>query len=60
MMDLSGVWNVELLGEGKFVKKKGTVNIPGAVQEQGYGREITKDTEWVSGLHNTFWYERSE
>ncbi len=59
-MDLSGVWNVELLGEGKFVKKKGTVNIPGAVQEQGYGREITKDTEWVSGLHNTFWYERSE
>ncbi len=53
-IDLSGIWKVRL-GE-----KEGEIRLPGTVQNAGLGEEITKDTPWVSGLHNPLWYEREE
>ncbi|WP_313076328.1 hypothetical protein [Lacrimispora sp.] len=38
----------------------GPITLPGILQGQGYGDEIQKDTPWVSGLHDPFWYEREE
>jgi hypothetical protein len=38
----------------------GPISIPGILQGQGYGDEIQKDTPWISGLHDPFWYEREE
>ncbi len=52
--NLQGKWNLRL-GE-----EEGTVILPGILQAQGYGNPVTKDTTWVSGLHDPFWYEREE
>lgn len=38
----------------------GTILLPGILQGQGYGDVISIDTEWISGLHDPFWYEREE
>ena len=38
----------------------GTIVLPGILQAQGYGDEITQDTPWVSGLHDALWYQREE
>jgi hypothetical protein len=39
---------------------KGTVQLPGILQSQGYGFPITKDTPWMSSLHDPLWYQREE
>lgn len=41
-------------------KPDGMVELPGILQDQGYGEVISRDTEWVSGLHDPFWYQREE
>ncbi|MDO4295947.1 MAG: hypothetical protein Q4D90_07295 [bacterium] len=38
----------------------GEIELPGILQAQGYGDDITKETPWVSGLHDARWYEREE
>ena len=37
-----------------------TVRLPGSVQAQGLGDEVTAQTRWVSSLHDPYWYMRSE
>lgn len=37
-----------------------TINLPGSLQQQGYGSEISVNTPWVSGLHDPLWYLREE
>lgn len=69
-MDLSGNWSLwydhvtEPIHEEPPVKPDriadGPMILPGILQGQGYGEEIKKDTQWVSGLHDPFWYEREE
>lgn len=54
-VNLTGKWHC--FGEGL---QKNEIDIPGTVNEAGIGLEITKDTEWISGLHNPFWFEREE
>ena len=66
-VDLSGVWKMELdrygLGEDSHWEKEtfqDEIQIPGILQEQGYGEEITKSTDWVQSLYDPLWYEREE
>ncbi len=57
-IDLSGIWKLQLLAENGL--QEGEVCLPGCLQAQGYGNEITKETQWVSGLHDPYWWEREE
>lgn len=41
-------------------QEDGEISIPGILQAQGYGDDVTKETPWVSGLHDPLWYERGE
>ncbi len=54
MKDLAGKWHVSIEDQN------GDVTLPGIIQMQGYGEEINEKTEFMSGLHNPFWYEREE
>ena len=52
---LTGTWHCE--GENLT---QNDIEIPGTVNAAGIGQKITKDTEWISGLYNPFWFEREE
>lgn len=58
-IDLSGQWLISLKNENCFDENQ-KILLPGILQSQGYGNEITIDTLWVSGLHDSFWYKREE
>jgi len=45
-------WNRELLED--------SILLPGILQAQGYGNEISKDTPFVDGLHDRLWFLREE
>lgn len=55
-IDLSGVWRLTLTGDSGV--QEGEIRLPGSLQSAGYGNPITRDTPWVSGLHDTLWYEQ--
>ncbi|MCM1252075.1 MAG: hypothetical protein NC321_04580 [Clostridium sp.] len=57
-IDLSGIWSITLDTENGI--QAGDISIPGILQAQGYGNDITYDTPWVSGLHDSCWFEREE
>lgn len=57
-IDLSGQWKIEL--EADDGVQCGEISLPGILQGQGYGNPITYQTPWVSGLHDTFWFEQEE
>ncbi len=68
-IDLKGTWNLRLdpenVGETQhwelpWTKWDGTIEIPGCLQGQGYGEDISLFTPWVSGLHDPLWYQREE
>lgn len=58
-INLSGKWLIRLENETDF-SQNNYINLPGILQAQGYGDEISVDTPWVSGLHDTLWYKREE
>lgn len=58
-IDLSGTWLIRLEKDSEFNENR-KISLPGILQQQGYGNEITVDTPWVSGLHDSFWYKREE
>lgn len=65
--DLSGIWRFQedLQGNGIDDKwfhynLKDSINIPGIMQAQGYGEDISHDTCWMSSLHDQMWYMREE
>lgn len=37
-----------------------SIQLPGVLQAQGFGNEIDKNTPWVSGLTDRFWYQRAD
>jgi len=66
-IDLSGTWAVALdrddvgVDEEWFTQElSDPIRLPGALRDSGYGDEITAETEWMSGLHDTHWHLRKE
>jgi len=57
-IDLSGEWHISL--EADDGRQSGTIMLPGILQGAGYGNPITRQTSWVSSLHDPLWYEQEE
>ena len=57
-VDLSGKWRISL--EAEDGRQEGDIMLPGTLQAAGYGNPVTRQTPWVSSLHNPFWYEQEE
>ncbi len=57
-IDLSGEWSISL--EADEGKQSGVIMLPGILQGSGYGNPITRQTPWVSSLHDSLWYEQEE
>jgi hypothetical protein len=66
-IDMKGTWQFALdqndLGvQEEWFKRKLSerIQLPGTLQEQGYGDEISTKTEWMSRLHDHYWYLRAD
>jgi hypothetical protein len=66
-LSLAGEWRFALdrqdvgLGERWFARTLADrIQLPGALQAQGYGDEVTAATEWVGRLHDPLWGVRAE
>ena len=66
-VDLAGDWRFALdeadagVGERWFARDlPDKIRLPGMLQAQGFGHEISPDTPWVSGLHDRFWWQRAD
>ncbi len=66
-IDLAGTWQFSLdpedigMAEAWFARSlPDTIQLPGTLQEQGYGNEITATTPWVGRLYDKYWYLRRE
>jgi len=67
IIDLAGVWRFKLDRENVGIKEKwyshtlpDKIKLPGILQAQGYGDDISIRTPWVSTLHDPYWYLREE
>lgn len=67
MIDLKGTWQFRLdrddRGRIEHWESKnlgGRITIPGILQSQGYGDDITEHTDWVQTLYDRLWYQREE
>jgi len=65
--DLSGMWRFALdrfdegVNEKWFtVRLQQSIKLPGTLQQQNQGDEITTKTPWVLSLYDHFWYLRDE
>ena len=65
--DLSGKWFFALDGSDVGVKNswfaeqlKGSINLPGALQSQSHGDEISIDTPWILSLYDRAWFLRED
>ncbi|HEX7316357.1 MAG TPA: discoidin domain-containing protein [Pyrinomonadaceae bacterium] len=66
-LPLAGVWRFALdranagVGERWFERDlPETIKLPGVLQSQGYGDEISTRTPWVLSLYDRFWYLRED
>jgi beta-galactosidase len=66
-IDLKGTWRLALdrndIGvEEQWFKRKFSdpIQLPGTLRDNGYGDEITATTEWMSRLHDKYWYLRAD
>ena len=57
-IDLSGEWRISLKADQG--EQTGSIRLPGILQAQGYGNPVTRETPWISTLHDSFWYEQEE
>lgn len=63
MISLAGEWKFQMgyeEAEPSHIPFQDKIQIPGILQAQGYGEEITRQTPWVSSLHDPLWYIRGE
>lgn len=63
MISLAGEWRFQMGCEDADPSEltfPSTIQIPGILQAQGYGEEITRQTPWISSLHDPLWYIRGE
>ena len=63
-LDLSGEWKLQLTSpEVTQVPEAGfdqVINLPGSLQEQGYGEDIGLQTEWTGQIVDRSWYDAPE
>lgn len=66
-IDLAGTWRFALDREGVGEEQAWfaralpeAIRLPGTLQEQGYGDEISIDTPWLGRLYDKHWYLREE
>lgn len=66
-LNLQGRWALALDRDDKGVSEnwfnqqfKDSINLPGALQSQGFGDEIGTKTPWVLSLYDRFWYMRED
>lgn len=65
--DLSGLWRFVLDRNDEGVNQQwysvrlpGFIRLPGVLQAQNHGDEITTRTPWVLSLYDRFWYLRED
>jgi hypothetical protein len=63
-MDIQGTWSFELdpqdrgIAEGWFSRElKERIELPGALTAQGFGPEVSVETEWTGGIVDRSWYD---
>lgn len=66
-VDLSGKWRFALDRENKGIQDnwsdqmlKDQIALPGVLQSQGFGDEISTKTPWVLSLYDRNWFERED
>lgn len=64
-IELMGNWNFLLDKAGTLTSEdisgfSGTLRLPGSLQEQGYGEELSVDTEWVGQIVDSSWFYAPE
>ncbi|HQU86559.1 MAG TPA: glycoside hydrolase family 2 TIM barrel-domain containing protein, partial [Pyrinomonadaceae bacterium] len=66
-LDLSGEWNFSLdkndqgIAENWYEKRLNEkIKLPGVLQSQGYGNEISTETPWVLSLYDKNWFLRED
>lgn len=66
-INLSGIWQFRLdpdnTGSDEHWERtpfSDKIQIPGILQAQGFGRDVSIHTDWVSALHDPLWYLRDE
>lgn len=52
-IDLSGSWQLAMDNVGNFV---GDIELPGSLQNQGFGNEVSVETPWTGQIVNRSWY----
>lgn len=64
---LQGEWRFELDPKAQGLEQKWyerplekTIKLPGSLQEQGYGEDIGKETQWTGMVIDRSWYTSSE
>ena len=65
--DLSGMWRFALdrydagvVQQWFMVRLSDSIRLPGILQGQHFGNEITKETPWVVSLYDRYWYLRDD
>lgn len=66
-LPLAGVWRFALDRSDAGVRERWferdlsqTIKLPGVLQSQGYGDEVSTRTPWVLSLYDRFWFMREE
>jgi beta-galactosidase len=66
-VNLAGVWRFALDRADTGVKERwfardlqDRIALPGILQSQGYGDDISTTTPWVHGLHDHYWFLRED
>ncbi len=66
-INLAGTWRVALdpndvgVDEEWFARELvDPIQLPGTLRDNGYGDPITAETEWMSRLHDHYWYLRKD
>ncbi|HWW74729.1 MAG TPA: hypothetical protein VNZ44_04985, partial [Pyrinomonadaceae bacterium] len=67
LLRLAGEWRFALDRGDAGVRERwfgrelpGRISLPGALQSQGYGDEISTQTPWVLSLYDRFWFLRED
>ena len=62
-MDLSGPWAFELDADDRGVSEawynrplRDSLRLPGSLQAQGFGDDVSVDTQWVGGIIDRSWF----
>jgi len=66
-LDLTGLWNFALDDTDSGVSQQwfnriltDRIRLPGVLQSQGFGNEISATTPWVLSLYDRYWYLRED